>query len=326
MQLNNKKQMKRIFSIFSALFLVFALIHSCQEEAVDEERKAQEERYFDLYMQAKHPGLSPLENGLYYKQVEEGTGVSPDSGDFVLINYVAFSLPQEIIVDTYDEAWAEEANLYVNTVMYGPYKYEVGTEIDGLDLGVMMMQEGEIARLIFKSDLGYGATGYSNTIQPYSSLIYDVHLQEVIGDPDAYQQKMINGYLDTVSNAQAYYDEETESYYYYIEDEAGTGDLLEEDDELTIYYRGSLLDGRIFDENFEGAGGLDVVIGTTSLIRGWTIGLTRFRYGGTGRLLIPYELAYGEEGELAAGTNKYSIPPYEPLLFEITVPEEETEE
>jgi FKBP-type peptidyl-prolyl cis-trans isomerase len=317
--------MKITVKIVALILVILIAVPACEEELNTEERIANEERYFALYMDANYPDLTASSSGLYFTSIEEGTGASPDSGDVVLINYVAFTIPDERIVDTYDETWARDANLYVEGIMYGPYKFEVGKEIDGLDEGVSMMKEGGIARLIFKSDLGYGVEGFTNTIKPYTSLIYDVQLVEVIGDPAPYEQQMIAAYLDSIDSYTTLYDEETDATYYYIEDQPGSGDLIEEDDEITLYYQGSLLDGRVFDENSVSDGGFDVTLGTTSLIRGWTIGLEQFRYGGKGRLLLPYALAYGETGELASGTRKYSIPPYEPLLFEIIVLDESTE-
>jgi len=323
----NTNTMKKILKYSLPILMLSVIFSACNEEIDTGDREAQEERYFFLYMDANYPDLEPQESGIYYIPVEEGDGATPDSGDFVYINYVTFTLPDETVADTYDEDWARDNGIYVDGVMYGPYKYQVGSEIRGLDAGVGQMQEGDIARLIFKSDLGYGATGFGNAIRSYESLMIDVELVEVIGNASSRANAEVAAYLDTLSaDYVAVLDDETGAYYYYIEDEAGTGDNLKEGDEFTVYYEGSLLDGRVFDSSDENDGGLDVVLGTTSLIRGWTLGLEKFKPGGKGRLLISYELAYGEEGQLASGTSKYSIPPYEPLVFEMTISELEEEE
>ena len=54
-----------------------------------------------------------------------------------------------------------------------------------------------------------------------------------------------------------------------------------------------------------------------SPIAGWHIGVTRFREGEKGRLVIPYQLAYGEEGRVSQGI--VAIPPKETLVFDIEI-------
>ena len=48
------------------------------------------------------------------------------------------------------------------------------------------------------------------------------------------------------------------------------------------------------------------------MIQGWTEGITYFREGGNGILLIPYQLGYGESG-------RGSIPGGSVLIFDISL-------
>ena len=98
------------------------------------------------------------------------------------------------------------------------------------------------------------------------------------------------------------------------------------DTTVEVFYRGTLLDDREFDSNIGDATGLDVTVGDGSVIKGWEIGLTRFKQGGVGKLLIPHELAYGEDGNILSGTTKYSIPPFEALLFDIGIGTDKVDE
>ena len=92
------------------------------------------------------------------------------------------------------------------------------------------------------------------------------------------------------------------------------------DSVVEIAYRGYVIDGREFDESAEDApykfkvGDYDA---DTSPIPGWHLGVTRFRAGEKGRLIIPYPLAYGEAGSVR--DNTVAIPPYETLIFDIEV-------
>jgi FKBP-type peptidyl-prolyl cis-trans isomerase len=53
-------------------------------------------------------------------------------------------------------------------------------------------------------------------------------------------------------------------------------------------------------------------------IVGWHLGLQRFREGEKGRLIIPYQLGYGEYGR-QTDMHHVAIPPYEPLVFDVEV-------
>ena len=53
-----------------------------------------------------------------------------------------------------------------------------------------------------------------------------------------------------------------------------------------------------------------ITFGLNQVIQGWTEGITYFREGGNGILLVPYQLGYGEAG-------RGSIPGGSVLIFDI---------
>jgi FKBP-type peptidyl-prolyl cis-trans isomerase FkpA len=306
---------------FFVIIVVLAAMVSttgCEEEINFDSFIAEEERYFQLYMDANYPEATPTESGLYFFEDEEGEGISPDSGDYVLINYLAYTIPDETVVDTYTEEWAMDHNLYSSNVLYGPYKYQHGTELEGMRVGLSLMKEGGTARLIFKSDLGYGSAGLGN-IGRFESLMYDIELVEVIKDPVEKEQEQIRAFLSDHPAAYPIKDSETGVTMYYIPGVAGDSAQVAEGNSISVIYTGSLLDGRIFDSNEGSSTGIKVTVGEGDVIAGWDIGLKWFRYGGTGQLLIPHQLAYGAEGSKVENTNKTAIPPYEALLFDIEI-------
>lgn len=307
--------------IILASFFVIAFMTGCDDNS-DNKSFENEQRYFELYVASRYPDLSPTASGLFIKVIEEGTGEVPDSSDWVLINYVITSIPSDHverkILETYNRNIAIENNIYYNDVMYGPFKFYHGTEIEGLKEGLETMKEGGKSRLMFTSDLGFGSKG-TRLVGPYTSLIYDVELLRVIKDIDAYEESKISAFLDSVPESKItdIYDGETESTMYYIEDHPGAGDSIKNDSVVHIIYRGYLCDEREFDSNV-GGDTLEVEVGKGDVIRGWEIGLTYFRVGGKGRLVIPYPLAYGELGQIN-NNGKVTIPPYETLIFDIEV-------
>ena len=89
---------------------------------------------------------------------------------------------------------------------------------------------------------------------------------------------------------------ETESGLRMIDVEQGLGAPAADGDEVDVHYTGWLEDGTKFDSSLERGEPLTVVIGAGSVIDGWEEGLIGLRTGGRRRLIIPPELAYGEEG------------------------------
>ncbi len=90
----------------------------------------------------------------------------------------------------------------------------------------------------------------------------------------------------------------------------GTGEAAQAGDTLSVYYTGWLYDGDTeFDSN-AGGNPFEFTLGAGKVIKGWDQGLAGMKTGGTRRLTIPSDLAYGTKGQ---GT----IPPNAALVFEV---------
>jgi FKBP-type peptidyl-prolyl cis-trans isomerase len=86
----------------------------------------------------------------------------------------------------------------------------------------------------------------------------------------------------------------TSSGLYYIIDEPGTGARPTANSNVTVKYRGYYMDGSVFDQN-------TASFNLQGVIPGWTEGITFFKEGGKGMLLIPPHLGYGNYGSPPAG-------------------------
>ena len=96
----------------------------------------------------------------------------------------------------------------------------------------------------------------------------------------------------------------------------GTGAVANNGNTVTLSYTGWLYDtskpsgkGNTFD-----SGQYAFVLGTGNAIRGWHQGILGMRVGGSRRLIIPPELAYG-----ASTPDPSKIPPNATLLFDVTL-------
>lgn len=110
-------------------------------------------------------------------------------------------------------------------------------------------------------------------------------------------------------NAQREGVEVTDSGLQFESLEAGDGATPSESDTVTVHYKGELIDGTVFDSSYDRGEPATFPLG--NVIPGWTEALQMMEEGGKARLVIPPELAYGDQG---AGDR---IGPNETLVFEV---------
>lgn len=90
----------------------------------------------------------------------------------------------------------------------------------------------------------------------------------------------------------------------------GTGETVPEGATITAHYTGALcVDGTIFQSSHDF--GEPITFPLDRVIAGWTEGVPGMKVGGTRRLIIPSEKAYGS---VRAAAN---IPPNSDLVFDI---------
>lgn len=83
---------------------------------------------------------------------------------------------------------------------------------------------------------------------------------------------------------------------------------------VSVYYRGSLFNGDVFDETFSGADpepfGSTAIFKVSDVVAGWTWTLQYMRVGERWMIYIPWQSAYGS-------SNKTNIPAYSALVFDV---------
>lgn len=95
-----------------------------------------------------------------------------------------------------------------------------------------------------------------------------------------------------------------------IDMEVGSGEEVPAGSKITAHYTGALVkNGVIFQSSLDF--GDPVTFGLNQVIQGWTVGVPGMKVGGTRRLIIPAEMAYG------ASSPAKNIPAHSDLVFDI---------
>lgn len=96
-----------------------------------------------------------------------------------------------------------------------------------------------------------------------------------------------------------------------IDSTPGTGAAVKPNDTITVDYTGAIAStGVIFESSKDS--GQPATFPLSGVIKGWTEGIPGMQVGGTRRLIIPANLAYGSQGQGA-------IPPNADLVFDVTL-------
>lgn len=101
----------------------------------------------------------------------------------------------------------------------------------------------------------------------------------------------------------------TDSGLQYKVIESGKGPSPQDGDTITAHYKGSLIDGTVFDSSYERGSPIEFPV--SNVIKGWQEALKMMKAGDKWEVYIPSELAYGEKG---AGDR---IGPNSTLIFTI---------
>jgi FKBP-type peptidyl-prolyl cis-trans isomerase len=144
--------------------LIAPYISSFQLSLQNERSRQQEQQLFDALKGKAGVGVMP--NGVHYMVVNSGTGPRPLASDTVVFNTIGMLPDGTVFEDTYKKNQA--------------IRITPASLIPGLAEAMQIMPEGSVWRVFIPSLLGYGARGIPNVIPPYSALVFEVRLDEVI--------------------------------------------------------------------------------------------------------------------------------------------------
>ncbi len=260
-----------------------------EEPAAEEPVGSEPAIDFDLYGGFDEGDFETTESGLQYIVLEEGDGVSLEPGQIIQIHVTGMLDDGSVFLDTRDRG--------------SPAPIPVGepTGILGLDEAIRLFTIGSSSRLILPPELAFGDTG-AQGIAPGSTVVFELEFVGLAPEPSDAPTALEEGDFTVTDSGLKYYDLAP-----------GEGPELQLGQTALVDYTGWLEDGTMFDSSISRGQPIPVVLGQGGVIQGWEEGLIGMQVGGKRQLVIPPDLAYGDQG---AGA---SIPPNAVLIFEIEV-------
>jgi len=146
--------------------------------------------------------------------------------------------------------------------------------------------------------------------------INDVKLgvdEQQLMDEDKQQKNAINTSKPKLSPTMKSNTQDRETTTLQVEDiQIGTGVEATSGKQVAVHYVGKLVNGKEFDNSYKRGDPITFTLGSGQVIKGWDIGIEGMKVGGQRHLLIPPDLAYGDNPR-----DPSVIPPGSTLIFDV---------
>ena len=140
----------------------FRVFENSRAKREEEAKKAAQEALDKLAA-----GFDQTDSGLRYKIIQKGSGAQAEKGKSVSVHYEG-SLDNGQV---FDSSYRRKDPI--------TFTLGIGQVIHGWDEGIALLKEGDKARFVIPSYLGYGERGAGGVIPPNATLVFDVELVKV---------------------------------------------------------------------------------------------------------------------------------------------------
>lgn len=293
-------------------------------------------RYLDSWIACFHPGAVRSPSGVYVISDEPGSGAEvpgPAEGTFLHIDYTV-STPMslgETFVSTTSEALSQQIGIYDPSYYYGPQavNFSEAAVTKGFELAVSGMREGGHRKCVvpgwYMTSTRYPDNDGYFTKSSGTTTIFDIYLREYIEDETKWELDSLAGYL--ARNYPEVSPADSMSYGFYLINQDGhaiknpvSESGYGKTDLVYISYKGSLLNGNVFDSNPEIVTNWnetyeDITMGDskTAVKPGFSYAL--FNMVPSPKATAIFISSWGYEGT----EGKSNIPPYSPLRFDLEI-------
>lgn len=267
-------------------------------------------------------GYTKAENGLHYKfYTHDDNGMKPKEGDGVAFSFIIKQYSKDSVL-------VDSKNITGDGTGVFKYRLPKSSFSGSIEDGLAMMSKGDSASFIINADSFFLKTQRAQSLPPHIKpgdhllvivAVKDIKTQKELDEDQKKQQaereKMMMEMQAAEQPAWEKYladnkitTKPTASGLIYIELKKGSGPRPNKDDQVTVHYTGTMLDGTKFDSSVDK--GEPATFSLTQVIPGWTEGLQLMQKGGKAKLVIPSALGWGAQGY-------QSIPPFAPVTFTV---------
>lgn len=268
--------------------LIFTIGFVFCERSLEEERTYSENTSIENYIKGKIWTYSKAD-GIYHITKKATFGYQVNNGDTVTFWYKGYTLDGKVF-DTNIEDEAKKAKL--DTILHSFEPLVViagkGRLIDGLDNGLLLLREKEVATVIFPSSLGFKGN-IIGSIAQWSPLAYDIEIVKVNGAGMQKEKTFMDG-LNLFDNG--FTKDSTGLFYKFIT--LGSNLTPKVNDTIYGWYRGTLPDGTVIRDL--GNGSQQIILSSSDVPEGVKYGFMLAKTGSSADLVIPSFLGFGNKG------------------------------
>ncbi|MCS6824826.1 MAG: FKBP-type peptidyl-prolyl cis-trans isomerase [Cytophagaceae bacterium] len=273
-----------------------------------------------IMLYACSPSYKTSDSGVQYRIIEDSSSSPNAEPGGMVYMYMKFANETDTFI-----SWKNNPE---------PMKFEIPRQFPykgSFEEGLTMLSAGDSAEFRVVNDSLYtkvfGEKTLPKSIKKGGYTTFYVRITNVISRDSVkslYEKQMkealereMQFQLDTTTIAEYLrkrkikYEKSLDGVYVEIQKKS-TGITLQPGDTAKINYAGYLWDGKKFDSN-EGKPPVVVILGESSVIKGWVSGLMKMKKGEKAKIYIPSRHAFGPYG------NGNEVPPNAKLIYEIEV-------
>ena len=136
------------------------------EDAENQKRLEEEPARIEKFVKEHNVTVAPSETGVYYLEIERGTGDSASIGDIVTIHYNLYNIDDKLVETSYGDEPLQ-------------FVFGGGEMVPGIEEAVEKMRVGGKATIIVPAEMGFGEVAVSNDLPAYSTVIFDLELVDI---------------------------------------------------------------------------------------------------------------------------------------------------
>ncbi|MHC1704920.1 MAG: FKBP-type peptidyl-prolyl cis-trans isomerase [Tenuifilaceae bacterium] len=284
------------------LLFIFSFGHTSCKKSLEDEKAYAEDKVIESYINKKGWKYTKVD-GVYHVSRVPSYNYQVAEGDSVSFLFKGYTLGG-FVFETNIKSEAIIAKLDTVTRTFEPISTVVGNEdlIKGVDIGLLQVNLGEEATLLFPSPLGFG----NNAIGPighWTTLAYDIKVLS-ISNSKISQEK---NYITSLNLENSGYSKDISGLYFkYLILGAGSSPTL--NDTIYGWYKRTLADGTLVEDLRND--NPEIVLSKSEIPIGVRLGFTLAKEGGSSDLVVVSYLGYGINGNSV-------VEPYQTLFYQI---------